>query len=81
MDETIVCFGCVTARTDKHGKRLTRAGLRHLVRPARRTFPQMPGVAFHGWSHDRSPATLALIRYANQLAVEEYPDRPAGGVP
>ncbi len=41
----------------------------------------MPGVAFHGWSHDRSPATLALIRYANQLAVEEYPDRPAGGVP
>lgn len=76
LDRTIVCLGYLSAAPDKNGRSMTFAELERLARAVQERYPQMPGLAFYG-TKDASPATLALIERAHELAANLYPRKPS----
>jgi|GEM_PF-970087 len=73
LDRTIVALGYLSATPDKYGHFMTKEALRDLVGRCKSGFPEMPGVAFYGYADD-TPATRELIRYADELSAEFYPE-------
>jgi hypothetical protein len=75
LRRTIVCLGYVSATPDKKGRSMTFAELERLARAVQERYREMPGIAFYG-TRDASPATLALVERAHELATKLYPRQP-----
>lgn len=72
LDRTIVCFGYISAKRDSSGRAMTIDDLERNVQLVKKKHPQMPGVAFYGFS-DGAAETLELIRQADALSERCYP--------
>lgn len=75
LDRTIVCLGYVSATPDKQGRTMALPELERLARALQERYPEMPGIAFYG-IQDASPATLALVAGAHELAAKLHPRKP-----
>ena len=76
INRTIFCFGWILGRSQWHPDGWTNQSLRAAVRMVKAAYPALAGIAMYGRppAHAADTATVALIRYASQLMLEEYPD-------
>lgn len=79
LDRTIACFGHVTGKPNKSGKRMTCEELRRLVSETKRLYPAMPGVAFYQSWDDDTEESHAVVQCADALSQEFYPDHSRSG--
>ena len=76
INRTIFCFGWILGRSQWHPSGWTNQSLRAAVRATKAAYPELAGVAMYGGppAGAADTATVALIRYASRLMLEEYPD-------
>jgi hypothetical protein len=87
LNRSVFCFGWMLAESQWNPHGWTHAQLRADVTRLNASFPELAGLAFYGHppgnaskgvdrsSRSADTATLELIRFASELALEFYPDR------
>ena len=81
INRTIFLFGWVVARQPRAPHGWTLPQLTSAVRHVKALYPELPGVGFYGsaWPANDT-ATPQLVKAANALALELFPDAPAQAV-
>ena len=83
INRTVVCYGYILGRSPLNPNGWTEASLRATMLRVKARYPELRGVAMYGMSPGRGMgrpldmsdvATMQMIRVANMLMLELYPD-------
>jgi hypothetical protein len=83
LNRTVLCYGYILGQSDLNPRGWTEGSLRAAMLAIKARYPELRGVAMYGMSPGRGMgrpldlsdvATMQMIRTANQLMLELYPD-------